>query len=183
MKIWKFTLLFLIISLTSCGAGKTPSTLQKSAEERNGEYAELPDFYDPDEEFVEDLKEETFSIIDHALQFLGTSYKYGGTTPQGMDCSGLVYTCFLANNIELPRSSRDMALLGEQLELPQVKTGDLLFFITDRRKKNINHVGLVVQLDEDRIFFIHSSTSRGVIISALDENYWREHFVMARRIL
>jgi cell wall-associated NlpC family hydrolase len=41
----------------------------------------------------------------------------------------------------------------------------------------------VVELDEDNIFFIHSSTSRGVIISALNENYWKEHFVMARRIL
>lgn len=183
MKIVKFSFLLLSIILTSCGARKSTSAPQPTVPGRQQAYAVLPDFYEPDEEAIEDLPEETFSIIDHALQFLGTGYKYGGTTPQGMDCSGLVYTSFLEHKIELPRSSREMALLGEQLELPQVRTGDLLFFKTDRRKKNINHVGLVVELDDDKILFIHSSTSRGVIISALDEAYWREHFVMARRIL
>ena len=182
MKIWKYSLLLFILFLTSCGARKTTTPPGKPNDERISKYANLPDFYGEEEETIEGLEEETFNIIDLALQFLGTSYKYGGTTHQGMDCSGLVYTCFLENNIELPRSSRDMALLGEQLELPQVKLGDLLFFKTDKRKKNINHVGLVVELNEEKILFIHSSTSRGVIISAL-ENYWREHFVMARRIL
>lgn len=183
MKIWKFlALLLLIISLTSCGARKGIESSPKVVEDKNTGYAELPDFIDLTDEIPEDLDLETFNIIDHALQFLGTKYKYGGTTPDGMDCSGLIYTCFLQNNIELPRSSRDMARLGEKLDLPEVRLGDLLFFITDRRKKNINHVGLVVELDPDNIFFIHSSTSRGVIVSTLNENYWRQHFVMARRI-
>lgn len=183
MKIRYFALLLVTICLTSCGAGKgVPSAPQKALENSAG-YADLPDFIDLTDEVIEDLEAETFNIIDHALQFLGTKYKYGGTTPDGMDCSGLVYTCFLQNDISLPRSSKEMAQLGEQLELGKVRTGDLLFFITDRRKKNINHVGLVVELDADNIYFIHSSTSRGVIISALNENYWRDHFVMARRIL
>ncbi|WP_423818103.1 C40 family peptidase [Salinimicrobium sp. TIG7-5_MAKvit] len=183
MKFLRFMLLALIFTLTSCGARKSAVAKQAILEEKNEGYAQLPDFYNDAEDIIEEVGEETFSIIDYALQFLGTQYKYGGTTPQGMDCSGLVYTSFLQNNIELPRSSRDMALLGDELELKQLKLGDLLFFKTDRRKKNINHVGLVVELDEDNIFFIHSSTSRGVIISALNENYWKEHFVMARRIL
>ncbi|WP_324720912.1 C40 family peptidase [Salinimicrobium sp. HB62] len=183
MKVRYFALLLVTISLTSCGARKgVPSATQK-AQEKSAGYADLPDFIDLTDEVIEDLETETFNIIDHALQFLGTKYKYGGTTPDGMDCSGLVYTCFLQNDISLPRSSKEMAQLGEQLELGNVRTGDLLFFITDRRKKNINHVGLVVELDADNIYFIHSSTSRGVIISALNENYWRDHFVMARRIL
>ncbi|MGI0105296.1 C40 family peptidase [Salinimicrobium sp. WS361] len=183
MKFLRFTLLALIFTLTSCGARKSAVGNQTAVVEKQDDYAQLPDFYNDAEDIIEEVGEETFSIIDYALQFLGTKYKYGGTTPQGMDCSGLVYTCFLENNIELPRSSRDMALLGDELDLKHLKLGDLLFFKTDRRKKNINHVGLVVELDEDNIFFIHSSTSRGVIISALNENYWKEHFVMARRIL
>ncbi|UZH54232.1 C40 family peptidase [Salinimicrobium tongyeongense] len=183
MKLLRFTLLALILTLTSCGARKSALGNKATIEEQKIDYAQIPDFYDTSEEVMEEAEEETFSIIDYALQFLGTKYKYGGTTPQGMDCSGLVYTCFLENNIELPRSSRDMALLGDELELRHVKLGDLLFFKTDRRKKAINHVGLVVELDQDNIFFIHSSSSRGVIISALNENYWKEHFVMARRIL
>ena len=183
MKIRHFSLLLLTIFLTSCGARKGVASSPRIAEENRAYYAEIPDFVDLSDEIIDEIETETFSIIDHALQFLGTKYKYGGTTPEGFDCSGLVYTSFLQNKIELPRSSRDMAQLGEQLELPNVRTGDLLFFITDRRKNNINHVGLVVELDADNIYFIHSSTSRGVIISALNENYWRQHFVMARRIL
>lgn len=183
MKIWNVMLPVLIITLTSCGARKNAVTAPQGTNVQKTAYAHIPDFVEVDENEEEELEEDTFYIIDHALQFLGTKYKYGGTTPDGMDCSGLVYTSFLHKNIALPRSSRDMALLGEELELTQVKTGDLLFFITDRRKKNINHVGLVVELADDRIMFIHSSTSRGVIISGLDENYWRDHFVMARRIL
>ncbi|MHA6278575.1 C40 family peptidase [Salinimicrobium sp. CAU 1759] len=183
MKIKYFALLLLSISLTSCGASKRVESPKERAQENSAGYAELPDFIDLIDEDIEDLEVGTNNIIDHALQFLGTKYKYGGMTPDGMDCSGLVYTCFLQNDISLPRSSKDMAQLGEELDLTNVRTGDLLFFITDRRKKNINHVGLVVELDAENIYFIHSSTSRGVIISALNENYWREHFVMARRIL
>lgn len=182
MKVLKMTFLVLVLSLTSCGAKKTlPISSQKEFENPKQEYASLPDFIEIEDE--PEISREEFSIIDHAMQFLGTRYKYGGTTPDGMDCSGLVYTAFLAHQIALPRSSRDMALLGDLLDLEQVKIGDLLFFQTDRRKKVINHVGLVVELEGDQIYFIHSSTSRGVIVSALDENYWRDHFVMARRIL
>lgn len=182
MKIWKLALLVFIFSLSSCGARKS-SVTSKSSGENKIAYEQLPNIIELEEEHIENIAEETFSIVDYARQFLGTKYKYGGTSPEGMDCSGLIYTSFLKNEIQLPRSSRAMALLGEQLDLSEVRIGDLLFFITDKRKKSINHVGLVVELDAEHIFFIHSSTSRGVIISALTENYWREHFIMARRIL
>lgn len=183
MKFLKLTLLLLPFILISCGVQKSTVPTEPQKEEKRVDYAQLPDFEETEEEIFEEITEETLTIIDHALAYLGTAYKYGGTTPEGMDCSGLLYTTFLQYNIELPRSSRDMALLGEKLDLPDIRVGDLVFFITDRRKKNINHVGLVVGLDANTIRFIHSSTSKGVIISALDENYWREHFVMARRIL
>ena len=184
MKIRLLFLSLLSIFLTSCGTQRSlQGSQQNSGEAPKVAYAEIPEFHAIEEESFEELEEETFSVIDHALQFLGTRYKYGGNSQEGMDCSGLVYTSFLQNEIELPRSSRDMAQLGEQLDLSNVRIGDLLFFITDRRKKNINHVGLVVELTAESIKFIHSSTSKGVIISALNERYWQEHFVMARRIL
>ena len=100
-----------------------------------------------------------------------------------MDCSGLLYSVFLLKDIALPRSSRAMAQLGEKLPLSAVSPGDLLFFETGRKKNVISHVGMIVELEEDKIYFIHSTTSRGVIISSLDEKYWQQHFVMARRIL
>lgn len=175
-KLLMFLLLPLI--LTSCGARK------KAAATSNP--VEVTYYTQPSEEL--DIIEEPednpahFKVIENAVDFLGTKYKYGGTNNEGMDCSGLIYTAFLMENIPLPRSSRDMSLLGERLNLKEVGTGDLLFFETDKKKKVINHVGLVVELENDNIYFIHSTSSRGVIISAMDENYWRENFVMARRI-
>lgn len=182
----KITLLLLIlpIFMSSCGAHKKMKnqppnqiTVVTKAEKKISIEEESEE-----EEFLEE-NAVISAIIDKARDFLGTKYRYGGTTDEGMDCSGLVYTSFLTHNISLPRSSRDMSLLGERLNLNEVTTGDLLFFETDKKKKVINHVGLIVQLDSRSIYFIHSTSSRGVIISSMDEGYWREHFVMARRIL
>ena len=121
-------------------------------------------------------------VSEKAKAFVGTRYKYGGTTKKGMDCSGLIYTSFLSEGIAIPRTSRDMSKLGKRLNLKEVEVGDLLFFETNKKKKVINHVGLVVETPTQDIFFIHSTSSRGVIISSLAENYWRENFVMARRV-
>ena len=121
-------------------------------------------------------------ISKNAKEFLGTRYKYGGTTKKGMDCSGLIYTSFQKENIPIPRTSRGMSLLGERLFLKEVGIGDLLFFETNKNRKVINHVGLVINTAPNDIFFIHSTTSRGVIISSLNQEYWQSHFVMARRI-
>lgn len=121
-------------------------------------------------------------VIEKAKSFVGTRYKYGGTTKKGMDCSGLIYTSYLAENIALPRTSRAMSHLGKRLNLKEVTIGDLLFFETDKKKRVINHVGLVVEAAPAKILFIHSTSSRGVIISSLDENYWKDNFVMARRV-
>ena len=121
------------------------------------------------------------AIIETALSYTGTRYRMGGTTRQGMDCSGLIYTTFLNHDITLQRSSYLMAREGDDIKLDQVSVGDLLFFVTNRGKR-INHVGLVVQAGKE-IKFIHSSTSRGVIISSLKEGYWSNAFVKAKRIL
>ncbi|WP_109435730.1 MULTISPECIES: C40 family peptidase [Aquimarina] len=122
------------------------------------------------------------SIIKHAKTFSGTRYKYGGTTKKGMDCSGLVYTSFKKENVVLPRTSRTMATQGKAVSLKKVVVGDLLFFKTNKRKNVISHVGLVVET-KGAIKFIHASTSRGVIISSLDEKYWNKSFAWARRVL
>lgn len=123
------------------------------------------------------------NIIDVARSFHGTPYRFGGTTSKGMDCSGLVYTAFKEEDVYLPRSSRDMATQGKKINLNEVTIGDLVFFKTDSRRNVINHVGLVVDVFPGKILFIHSSTSQGVIVSALDESYWNKAFVEARRVI
>jgi cell wall-associated NlpC family hydrolase len=123
------------------------------------------------------------NIIDVARSFHGTPYRFGGTTSNGMDCSGLVYTAFKEEEVVLPRSSRDMATQGKKISLNEVTIGDLVFFKTDSRRNVINHVGIVVDVYPGKVLFIHSSTSQGVIISAMDESYWNKAFAEARRII
>ena len=123
------------------------------------------------------------NIIGSALQFSGVRYKYGGTTKRGMDCSGLLYVAFGENDIPLPRVSYQMAEKGKRVRLKEVVKGDLLFFKTSKRGKRINHVGMVVSTENNEIKFIHSSTSRGVIVSSLREGYWNSAFVRATRVL
>ncbi|MEM8938226.1 MAG: NlpC/P60 family protein, partial [Bacteroidota bacterium] len=69
------------------------------------------------------------------------------------------------------------------IKVGQVQKGDLLFFKTSKSGKRINHVGLVVDVKGDDIKFIHSTTSRGVIVSSLREGFWNYSFVKATRIL
>lgn len=123
------------------------------------------------------------NIISTALQFSGVRYRYGGTTKRGVDCSGLLYVAFGENNVSLPRTSYHMAEEGQRVRIHEVEKGDLLFFKTRRGSKRINHVGMVVEVVDDDIKFIHASTSRGVIVSSLREGYWSRAFVRAKRVL
>ncbi|MBM1104687.1 C40 family peptidase [Aurantibacter crassamenti] len=121
-------------------------------------------------------------IINTALTFSGTRYKFGGTSKKGMDCSGLLYVAFGEHDVSLPRVSYHMAEEGKRINVRNVEKGDLLFFKTSRKSKRINHVGMVVATGNE-VKFIHASSSRGVIVSSLREGYWNSAFVKANRIL
>jgi len=122
------------------------------------------------------------AVIETALEYTGVRYKFGGTTRKGMDCSGLLYVSFLKHDIPLPRTSEMIAQEGKRVRVSELQKGDLLFFKTRRGGKKINHAGLVVEVDEGDVKFIHSTTSRGVIVSSLREGYWNYSFVKATRI-
>ncbi|SEA61618.1 NlpC/P60 family protein [Flavobacterium gillisiae] len=123
-------------------------------------------------------------IITTAEENIGIKYKAAGTTKSGYDCSGLVYSTFAMYDIDLPRSSYEQSKIGIELgqNLKKAKKGDLIFFKTNR-KSQINHVGIVITVEDDNIKFIHSSTSRGVIISSTKEPYYQNTFVQLNRIL
>ncbi|WP_010518243.1 C40 family peptidase [Croceivirga radicis] len=177
----KFLLLVLTISLTNCVVKKktTYAKAKTVTIEADQPLETTPRIR---KKKTKELKKAD-EIINIALQFTGTRYKFGGTTRKGMDCSGLVYVALLENNISFPRASYQMATEGKKINLSQVQKGDLLFFKTGRKGKRINHVGLVVSIADDEIKFIHATTSRGVIVSSLREGYWSNSFVKANRIL
>lgn len=122
-------------------------------------------------------------ITDAALKNIGAPYKMAGITKSGFDCSGLVYTTFGQFDIKLPRTSYDQAKTGINLgkNISKAQRGDLIFFKTNNSSR-INHVGIVTETNDDEIKFIHSSTSRGVIISSTRESYYQKSFVQLNRI-
>ena len=121
------------------------------------------------------------SVVREAHKYLGTPYKYGGSTKSGLDCSGLVINAFDAANYKMPRISREQANVGKEVRLRDVKEGDLVFFKTSG--STINHVGIVDKVIKGEVYFIHSSTSKGVIVSSMEETYWNKRFVKATRVL
>ena len=121
-------------------------------------------------------------LINAAEENLGANYRSGGTTPEGFDCSGLMYSTFKKFDIILPRSSVDMAKIGRRLNDDDIRKGDLIFFKTNGRSV-INHVGMVTEVTDDEIKFIHSSTQKGVIISSTKETYYGRTFAQANRVL
>ncbi|MBP6510264.1 MAG: C40 family peptidase [Candidatus Kapabacteria bacterium] len=118
--------------------------------------------------------------MDHVLavaeDLLGTSYCAAGSTPDCFDCSGFVTYCFSDIGIELPRTARAMYEQGRQVERGSIRPGDLVFFRTNGT--SISHVGILINATS----FIHSSTSRGVMISPLTDSYWAPRYVGACRV-
>lgn len=124
----------------------------------------------------------SMQLINNAMEFLGVRYRGGGTSKAGMDCSGMVTAVFNIFDIKLPRSSHDMATVGEKVDSSDVKKGDLIFFKTNGRSV-INHVGLVIEKIGDEIKFIHSSTSKGVMVSSTKESYYHKNFAQVNRVV
>ena len=121
-------------------------------------------------------------LIENATDNLGVRYKSGGTTKNGYDCSGLVFTAFESENINLPRTSFEQSKRGIVIKFDDAQKGDLIFFRTNRSRQ-INHVGLIVEANSTEIKFIHSSTSKGVIISSTKEAYYQKSFAQINRII
>lgn len=177
-------ILLLIISFSSCKSSKRTKERKASSTKIVTKKSKKQTVSSKNENIKTVSNKSTAdNIIDYAKQFEGTRYKWGGRTKSGMDCSGLVFESFKSSNILLPRISRDMAKKGTKIQLKKVLKGDLLFFKTGNRRNSINHVGLIVEISNNDIKFIHATTSNGVIISGLNETYWLKAFHEARRIL
>jgi len=133
-----------------------------------------------------ETKRETKYVVDNLIKTatdnIGIRYKAAGTTKNGYDCSGLVYSTFESEDIKLPRTSYEQSKIGRLIKFDDARKGDLIFFKTNNSKQ-INHVGLITEINREEIKFIHSSTSKGVIISSTKETYYKNSFVQINRII
>ncbi len=127
----------------------------------------------------EKLQEE--KIQEEMEKYLGVRYKRGGNDTRGFDCSGFVKQIYSkVFGIDLPHQSleQNKSSLFSRISPDELKTGDLVFFSEGRNNKGINHVG--IYMADGR--FIHSARTKGVMVSNLEDPYWKARLVSSRRL-
>lgn len=116
-------------------------------------------------------------LVRTALTYRGSRYVRGGTGRRGFDCSGFTRYVYAKHGVSLPHSSCAQAQCGRSVDRSELKPGDLVFFQT--RSRGISHVGIYVGSSR----FVHAATPRyGVVVSSLDDAYYRSRYKCARRV-
>ncbi len=153
----------------SCGSGKVVTVTNSEAKGKpvsTNQTITIPAGIHPRSE----------ALLSEAKTWLGTPYKYGGTDKVGVDCSGLVWNVYqTALDIKLPRNSKAQSEYCTPINKKNLIPGDLLFFSTTKGSDNVSHVGIFI--GDGRM--IHSSASKGVIISDIDADYYVRNFAGA----
>lgn len=116
-------------------------------------------------------------ITATAQRYIGVPYQMGGTTPKGFDCSGFVWYVFHKNGAQLPRTADVQYQVGKNVPKKNLQRGDLVFFTT--YEPGASHCG--IYLEDGR--FIHASSSKGIMISKLDDMYWKPRYFGAKRVI
>ena len=128
------------------------------------------------EEMVRTLDVKT-RLMDQYASWKGVRYRMGGSTKSGIDCSGFVQRTFREQfGLELPRSTYEQQEMGKSVSRTSLRTGDLVLF---RAGSTGRHVGIYIGNNQ----FVHASTSSGVMISSMNEPYWKKRYNEARRVL
>ena len=119
-------------------------------------------------------------ILKEAKKYLGREYVWGANGPKSFDCSG--FTCYVCkkNGICLPRTSAEQGEVGTKISRSGLKRGDLIFFDTSKERKGvINHVGIYIG---DNKFIHASSGAKRVVISSLNQDFYKQRFLWGRRV-
>ena len=117
------------------------------------------------------------SPVDIALQQIGTPYRYGGHSPSGFDCSGLVYYAYRQQGMNVPRSTTQQLSYARKIAYADLTYGDLVFFRISKNK--VSHVGIYIGGKK----FVHAPSSGKLVqISSLNNKYWRQRIVSIGRI-
>ena len=163
LSTWGFALAFCI-ALNVMGCSSAPSKPTSSSTTLNFGSSGKP-------------SPQQAALSRHYKSWINTTYKLGGLSKAGIDCSGFVHVTYRdVFNKKLPRSTELLAKTGKAVTQKSLKFGDLVFFKTGRKQR---HVGIYINNGE----FIHASSSRGVMQSSLRSKYWSQHYWKANRIL
>ncbi|HBO22731.1 MULTISPECIES: bifunctional murein DD-endopeptidase/murein LD-carboxypeptidase [unclassified Providencia] len=128
------------------------------------------------EELVQSVDTKS-KIMSQYANWKGVSYRLGGTTKNGIDCSSFVQRTFFEQfGVQLPRTTSEQESSGKGVKRNSLKAGDIVLFKTGRTMK---HVGIYIGDDK----FVHASTSSGVIVSEMSNNYWSKRYYAGRRIV
>jgi hypothetical protein len=175
-RILSLTFSFLLVGLFAhhVAAKEKPAKRSVGSTARPQKTQALPQ--PPEEKLQED------KIQEEMEKYLGVRYKRGGNSTKGFDCSGFTKQIYSeVFDIDLPHQSSEQNRSGlfSQISRDELKTGDLVFFSVGRNKKGINHVG--IYLSDGR--FMHSARTKGVVISNLDDPYWKTRLVSTKRFV
>ncbi len=121
-------------------------------------------------------------ILKSASALVGTPYRYGGTSPSGFDCSGLLYYLYGRIVPAFPRSSSEQARAGSAVDKASLAPGDLVFYATGSNRAEITHAAIYVG-SNTVIQAVSQGPQTGVVITDMDERYWKARYVTARRVL
>ncbi len=170
----RFSLLVMAVAalllVTACGTRKKTQTRPVRIEVTEIEKAPKPEKIDG---------RTVVRILKEAERWKGTPYAYGGKTRRGTDCSGMVMTIYQdVAGIKLPRSAAEQQQYCRKIDKKKLQPADLVFFTTSRKRGRVNHVGIYTGDGA----FIHASSSRGVIKSRLDEDYYVRHYHSSGRV-
>ncbi|QGQ93720.1 gamma-glutamyl hydrolase [Paenibacillus psychroresistens] len=121
------------------------------------------------------------NLILDGEKYLGRPYDFGAAYGQTktFDCSTFTKTVFNENGIFLPRVSRDQATTGKYVSKSNLIVGDLVFFTTTHSKGRIGHVGIYVGDGQ----MIHTYGEGGVRYVSINKDWWKDHYVTARRVI
>ncbi|MDR3346713.1 MAG: C40 family peptidase [Campylobacteraceae bacterium] len=179
------TVILLLFLLVSCGVKQAePKVIEQPIQEAQPELNEQPE----EQEAMEELskpeiitQDDNSSLLYTAIgNWLGVPYKKGGMSKRGVDCSALVVLVYQeVYGKTLSRTTNSMFQSSTRLKRSELQEGDLVFFHTrHNNKKTVNHVG--IYLKEDK--FVHASSSKGVMVSSLDNPYFQRVWISGGKV-